>query len=49
MTEGKRPLSVGFLFALGHATIVFALAFLFAIGAWRWAGRSRTRAPHCTT
>ncbi len=32
MTEGKRPLSVGFFFSLGHSSIVFALAFLFAIG-----------------
>ncbi len=32
MHEGKRPLSVGFFFALGHATIVFLLAFGFAIG-----------------
>jgi len=32
MSEGKRPLSVGFFFSLGHSTIVFALAALFAIG-----------------
>jgi nickel/cobalt transporter (NiCoT) family protein len=32
MAEGKRPLSVGFFFSLGHSTIVFMLAFLFAIG-----------------
>ena len=32
MNEGKRPLSVGFFFSLGHSTIVFVLAFLFAIG-----------------
>jgi nickel/cobalt transporter (NiCoT) family protein len=32
MGEGKRPLSVGFFFSLGHSTIVFMLAFLFAIG-----------------
>jgi nickel/cobalt transporter (NiCoT) family protein len=32
MAEGKRPLSVGFWFSLGHSTIVFALSFLFAIG-----------------
>ncbi len=32
MSDGKRPLSVGFFFALGHATIVFALAFLFSVG-----------------
>jgi high-affinity nickel-transport protein len=32
MSEGKRPMSVGFFFSLGHSTIVFMLAFLFAIG-----------------
>lgn len=32
MAEGKRPLSVGFFFSLGHSTVVFALAFLFALG-----------------
>ncbi len=32
MDEGKRPMSVGFFFSLGHSTIVFMLAFLFAIG-----------------
>jgi high-affinity nickel-transport protein len=32
MAEGKRPLSVGFWFSLGHSSIVFGLSFLFAIG-----------------
>jgi nickel/cobalt transporter (NiCoT) family protein len=32
MNEGKRPLSVGFWFSLGHSTIVFALAFLISVG-----------------
>ncbi len=32
MAEGKRPMSVGLFFSLGHSTIVFMLAFLFAIG-----------------
>jgi high-affinity nickel-transport protein len=32
MSDGKRPLSVGFFFSLGHSTIVFALAALFAVG-----------------
>jgi nickel/cobalt transporter (NiCoT) family protein len=32
MADGKRPLSVGFFFSLGHSTIVFALAGLFAFG-----------------
>ncbi len=32
MHEGKRPLSVGFWFSLGHSTIVFLLAFLISLG-----------------
>jgi high-affinity nickel-transport protein len=32
MSDGKRPLSVGFWFSLGHSTVVFALAFLISIG-----------------
>src|ERR1700744_1876109 len=32
MAEGKRPMSVGFWFSLGHSTIVFALALLLSIG-----------------
>jgi len=38
MGEGKRPLSVGFWFSLGHSTIVFALAFLLAVGIRSLAG-----------
>ncbi len=38
MNEGKRPLSVGFWFSLGHSTIVFALAFLLAVGLRSLAG-----------
>jgi high-affinity nickel-transport protein len=32
MSEGQRPLSVGFFFSLGHSTIVFVLAAAFAMG-----------------
>ena len=32
MAEGKRPLSVGFWFSLGHSSIVFGLAFLISVG-----------------
>jgi high-affinity nickel-transport protein len=32
MGDGKRPLSVGFWFSLGHSTIVFGLALLLSIG-----------------
>jgi nickel/cobalt transporter (NiCoT) family protein len=32
MADGKRPLSVGFWFSLGHSSIVFALSFLLSVG-----------------
>jgi high-affinity nickel-transport protein len=32
MAEGKRPMSVGFFFSLGHSTIVFVLAVLLNFG-----------------
>jgi len=32
MADGRRPLGVGFFFSLGHATVVFVLALLFAVG-----------------
>jgi high-affinity nickel-transport protein len=32
MVEGKRPMTVGFWFSLGHSTVVFVLAGLFALG-----------------
>jgi len=32
MSEGQRPLSVGFFFSLGHSTIVFLLAIGFGFG-----------------
>ncbi|MFJ2237412.1 HoxN/HupN/NixA family nickel/cobalt transporter [Streptomyces sp. NPDC087859] len=38
MSEGKRPLSVGFWFSLGHSSIVFALAFLLSLGVKALAG-----------
>ncbi len=38
MADGKRPLSVGFFFSLGHSTIVFALTLVLAIGAHALAG-----------
>jgi high-affinity nickel-transport protein len=33
MAEGKRPLSVGFFFSLGHSTVVFALSVGLTIAA----------------
>jgi nickel/cobalt transporter (NiCoT) family protein len=32
MADGKRPLSVGFWFSLGHSSVVFALAALLNLG-----------------
>jgi len=32
VNDGKRPLSVGFFFSLGHSTVVFALAVLLNFG-----------------
>ncbi len=32
MTDGQRPLGVGFFFSLGHSSIVFLLAAAFALG-----------------
>src|SRR6476620_10007590 len=39
MSEGKRPLSVGFFFSLGHSTIVFGLCLLLAAGVRALAGQ----------
>jgi nickel/cobalt transporter (NiCoT) family protein len=33
MSAGRRPMSVGFFFSLGHSSVVFALALLLAAGA----------------
>jgi nickel/cobalt transporter (NiCoT) family protein len=41
MAERKRPLSVGFWFSLGHSTIVFGLALLFAAGLRALGGQVR--------
>ncbi|MFC9502198.1 HoxN/HupN/NixA family nickel/cobalt transporter [Streptomyces sp. NPDC057002] len=38
MSEGQRPLSVGFWFSLGHSSIVFVLAFLLSLGVKALAG-----------
>ena len=32
MSDGQRPLAVGFFFSLGHSTVVFGLAVLLAAG-----------------
>jgi nickel/cobalt transporter (NiCoT) family protein len=38
MADGKRPLSVGFWFSLGHSTVVFVLALLLSLGVRALAG-----------
>ena len=38
MGDGKRPVSVGFWFSLGHSTVVFGLCFLLGIGVRALAG-----------
>lgn len=39
MAEGKRPVSIGFWFSLGHSTIVFGLVALLAFGVHALAGQ----------
>ncbi len=39
MSDGRRPLSVGFWFSLGHSTIVFVLVALLALGIRAVAGQ----------
>jgi high-affinity nickel-transport protein len=39
MTQGKRPLSVGFWFSLGHSSVVFGLVVLLALGVRALAGQ----------
>lgn len=41
MSEGQRPLSVGFWFSLGHSSVVFALALLLSFGVKTLAGPLR--------
>jgi nickel/cobalt transporter (NiCoT) family protein len=42
MAEGKRPLTVGLFFSLGHSTVVFALALVLAGGIKALGGQVRT-------
>ncbi|MFI9272316.1 HoxN/HupN/NixA family nickel/cobalt transporter [Kitasatospora sp. NPDC052896] len=51
MGQGKRPLSVGFWFSLGHSSIVFGLCALLAFGIRSLAGAVETddSALHKTT
>src|SRR3954471_20816198 len=38
MAEGRRPLSVGFWFSLGHSSVVFVMVMLLAFGIRALAG-----------
>ena len=49
MSEGKRPLSVGFWFSLGHSTIVFALSLLLTVGIKALAGPVKNGDSGCTS
>lgn len=49
MTEGKRPLSVGFWFSLGHSTIVFGLVVLLSLGVKALAGQLQSDASTLQT
>ncbi len=39
MAEGKRPMSTGFFFSLGHSTIVFMLTLLLGVGVHELGGQ----------
>lgn len=41
MSDGQRPMSVGFWFSLGHSTVVFALAALLSLGIRSLGGQIR--------
>jgi nickel/cobalt transporter (NiCoT) family protein len=42
MADGKRPLTVGFWFSLGHSSVVFALSLLLSLGVRALAGPVRS-------
>ncbi len=39
MTDGRRPMSVGFWFSLGHSSVVFGLCLLLSLGVRALAGQ----------
>ncbi|MEU0520544.1 HoxN/HupN/NixA family nickel/cobalt transporter [Streptosporangium sp. NPDC006007] len=49
MADGRRPVSVGFWFSLGHSTIVFALCLLLGVGVRTLAGQVENRASPLQT
>ena len=49
VSDGKRPLSVGFFFSLGHSTIVFVLALLLNFGIRALDDQVKNGSSGCTT
>ena len=49
MSEGQRPMSVGFWFSLGHSSVVFALCALLALGLRALAGQVGTESSTLQT
>ena len=47
MADGKRPLSVGFWFSLGHSSIVFGLCLLLSLGVKALAGQVENDNSRC--
>jgi high-affinity nickel-transport protein len=41
MAEGKRPMSTGFFFSLGHSSVVFALTLILGLGVHELGGQVR--------
>ena len=41
MSEGKRPMSTGFFFSLGHSSVVFALTLILGLGVRALGGQVR--------
>src|SRR5829696_9173959 len=46
ISSGRRPLSVGFWFSLGHSSVVFALVMMLALGVRVLAGQVSTESSH---
>src|SRR4051812_8204807 len=48
MADGKRPVSVGFWFCLGHSSVVFMLCLLLSFGVRSVAGQVQNDGSACT-
>ena len=49
MTDGQKPVSVGFWFSLGHSSVVFGLCLLLSIGIRTLAGQVEDDGSSCRT